>query len=194
MFYEGPPGTQAIPDDSINVPMQFSDNKLNRPFGFGWNLAGISGPNRVAYEPNIPTYYAGGNTVNFLTGLPYRPQQCPTISVQPDPYTKNGWLSDGPNLFDASGYTNGARSYTHKGLSKFGNRAGPQIILNTLPARLTEGRSDAAYANFGKRKKSYASRTLVKRPYHAKITLGTGNRISMKKGKKLSQKKTLDIW
>ena len=174
--------------------MQFSNNRLNR---FGWNLAGISGPNRVAYEPNIPTYYAGGNTKNFLSGLPYLPGQCPTTSVggtsvQPDPYTRNGWLSSGPNLLDASSIANGARTYTHKGLTgKFGNAAGPQIIVNTLPARLTtmdltDGRSDAAYANFGRKKQNKQ-----KDPYYAKVTL-RNNKISVKKKRKFSKNKTLE--
>lgn len=165
---------------------------MNNPFKFGksspTSLADMAGPNRVAYEPNIPTYYAGGNTTNFLTGLPYRPEQCPTTSIQPDPWTRNGWLSDGPNLVSASGHANGARTYTHKGLAgfgrsgkvKFGNMAGPQIVANTLPARLTTGRSDAAYANFGK--------------YHAKVTLGKDNRVSVKRKGKFSKKKTLDYW
>ena len=202
LFYEGPPGSQLDPNDSINVPMQFSNNRLNR---FGWNLASISGPNRVAYEPNIPMYYAGANTTNFLSGRPYRPEQCPTTSVggtsvggtsvQPDPYTRNGWLSSGPNLLDASSISNGARSYTYKGLTgrfgnrnRFGNAAGPQIIVNTLPARLTtmgltEGRSDAAYANFGRKKQ--------KDPYYAKVTL-RNNKISVKKKRKFSKNKTLE--
>lgn len=175
-FYEGPPGTPLDPNDSINVPMQFSNNRMNR---FGWNLANISGPNNVAYQPNIPMYYGGANTTNFLFGSPYRPEQCPTTKVQPDPYTRDGWLSSGPGLVGASSAVNGARTLVHRGLG-FGNAAGPEILVNTLPARLTYGTYDASYANFGKR--SYR-----KKPYHAKVTLGPSGRVSVKKKKILPQ-------
>lgn len=178
IFFEGPSGGMQ---NLANVPMQYTNNELNRPsLGFGLDLGQMAGRNNVGHQPNIPTYYAGGNTINFQTGLPYRPyrpEQCPTISVKPD----SGWISEGQNVADVSGIANFARTYMNKGLSfsksrkkkktRFGNMAGPQILVNTLPARLTnEQVNGASYANFGKK-------------YYAKITLRPNNRVSIKKKK-----------
>lgn len=112
----------SIPQDvSINIPRQFSNNKLNNPipeskFGMA-PLIQIESPNNVGYQKGLNLYDgAGANTINWATGKTFRHQGPKLRSVKKMPNNPRGWLSNTKGITEASSGFNDGRTYTRKGL------------------------------------------------------------------------------
>lgn len=115
-LYEDVVPDPLYPELKINVPRQFTNNRLNNPAKFTFG-----GPNNVGHQPNMDLYPgAGANTTNWLSGKPYRPLK----SLKK--VAGNGYLGKAKTLKNAS-----KRSYklTHKG-SKFGSKVYTKDSLN----------------------------------------------------------------
>lgn len=69
-----------------NFPAQFSNNQLNgRSFG----------PNNVGYEPPIPIYHGGANTIDFQTNKMFNVDMVGELqAVQPTTNTPTAWLAN----------------------------------------------------------------------------------------------------
>lgn len=114
------------PDLSLNVPMRYSNNQMNKP------SLKYGSKNNVGYRPPFHMYdNPGGHTTDWLTGKSYLPNGKKLQKVQKTTTNPTGYLSNSKTVHQASSRPNGGRVLSRNGSRKFGIAEPPKGMFYT---------------------------------------------------------------